>query len=131
METKKKVVMTEDAKRLNVVFEDFEGGMRAFAQVLNSSLASVSRMLSGEQPIPFEVVKTICYKLGYNPTWMITGQGARRNKVEKSGKILIDLYMLETENQILRKRMEVMDIKLKYYDEKIEELLKIAGQKAG
>lgn len=98
------------AKRLQIVYESFEGGQVDFAKFCDVSQPSISRMLAGTQPIPLEVIKVICLKLGYDPMWMITGIGPAKVKEQKS-TLVTDLKNLQVEIKILNARISALESK--------------------
>lgn len=121
MTKENKVKLTDQAKRLNIVFKEFDGAIRPFASVLGISPTSAHRMLNGKQPITFEVLKAVCYKMGYNADWMLSGTGQKKQKAGDRGKIITDIAMFQTELQIVNARVDVLNARLKYYDEQLLE----------
>jgi transcriptional regulator with XRE-family HTH domain len=113
-------IITPDAKRLNTVFLEYGGSQNSFAKVLEVTQSYLSRMLTGEYPLTLKVVKNICYKLGYLPEWMLSGQGPKRRKGERPGKIMMDIAEFKTDLEILRVRFEKISARLKYVEDKVE-----------
>jgi transcriptional regulator with XRE-family HTH domain len=80
-----------------------------FAELLETTQSNISRMMSGEYPLSYIVVKNICHKLGYSPNWFINGDG--EPKIKKHGQVgqAIEIQMLRTEVDILASRIKRLE----------------------
>ncbi|HEY4326148.1 MAG TPA: helix-turn-helix transcriptional regulator [Mucilaginibacter sp.] len=116
-----KTQISPEAKRLSVVFKDYGGTQKSFAEILDVTQGSVSRMLKSEYPITLKVAKAVCYKLGYTPDWFLRGEGPKKNKGEKACKLIMDISELKTDIDIVNTRIDILASRLKYTEDLLEE----------
>lgn len=114
------MILTPEAKRLNIVFKDYGGSQESFARLLGVTQGSVSRMLKGEYPITLKVAKAVCYKLGYEPKWFIIGEGKKKGIGDKPGKIITDIAEFKTDLDIANARIDVAMARIKYVEDIVE-----------
>jgi transcriptional regulator with XRE-family HTH domain len=110
--------LTPEAKRLAIVFSEYEGPQLAFCKVLTISQSTLSKMLNSIYPVTLPVIKAVCNKLGYSPEWFINGKGEKKRK-PGDVKLLTEIAMLRTEmdimlqlNMRLQARMESYELEL-------------------
>jgi transcriptional regulator with XRE-family HTH domain len=116
-------ILTPEAKRLVIVFNEFGGSQTSFAALLGISQSSLSRMMDSRQPITNQVIKIICFKLGYSPEWFINGTGNKKASKDDV-KLITEVSMLRVEMEIMLQKNILMDARMKAYENELDELKK-------
>lgn len=103
------MAITPQVKRLIIVYNDHlkatpGGSQITFANLVNMSQSTVSRMLRGQYPINRTMTDAVCFKLGYSPEWFIKGNGDK--KAKKETNMLTEIQMLRAEYEIVRAELE-------------------------
>jgi transcriptional regulator with XRE-family HTH domain len=104
--------LSPEAKRLAIVLEDFPGSMREFSALVGIHYSTISRMLKGDREISIELIKAVCFKLGYSAGWFITGTGNKKSEGDEV-KLITEISMLRTEMEIMLAKNNVMESRLK------------------
>ena len=88
--------LTEEAMRLNVVLKIWKR-IKRLGACLGISHTKLFRMLNGTQRVTFDVIKAVCFKLGYSVNWMVAGVGPKKLKTNPNVKIVTDIAQFRTE----------------------------------
>jgi transcriptional regulator with XRE-family HTH domain len=113
LQFEKRMELAPESQRLRIVFGEFkEAGLGKnstdFATVLDTTQSNISRMMNGEYPLSYTVVKNVCHKLGYSPNWFINGEGNKKNKKE-GVELINEIQMFRTEIDILTNRIKRLE----------------------
>lgn len=109
------MILSPEAKALKIVFNEFGGPQKSFAELLEVDQSTVSKMMSGKLSVPFHIMRSICFKLGYSPEWLFTMKGNKKSKGSEV-KLVTEVSMLRVEIDLIRAELNVLKERLKYYE---------------
>lgn len=90
---------TPISRRLALVIKENFKSTRAFARVAEVDESYIRKMVKGENDLNYAVIKAVCLKLGYSPTWLLFGTGNKKYKGNEA-KLVTEISMLRTEIDI-------------------------------
>lgn len=115
-------MITPEVKRLRIVYDEYlksnaGENMHDFAKIFDLNQSSISRIMNGKWEMGFNVVKVVCYKLGYSPSWFINGTGNKKIAGDQT-KLVTEIGMLRVELDIMQQEILKMKARMKSYEEK-------------
>ncbi|QTE37527.1 helix-turn-helix domain-containing protein [Mucilaginibacter gossypii] len=121
--------LSGEAARLNIIFKDYNGTQEDFAKEFGLGQSMINQMLKGHKKISVKVAKTICFKWGYSAAWFFTGVGPKKEKTDKESKLITEISMLRVENDILVKKVQMLDARMQAYEKEINEVKKLLSSR--
>jgi hypothetical protein len=112
---------TPISRRLALVIKENFKSNRAFARFADVDESYTRQMVKGVHDLNYTVIRAICLKLGYSPTWLLFGTGNKKYKGSEA-KLVTELSMLRTEIDIAMKLNLRLQARITGVEKEYEEL---------